>query len=376
MLLLKQKNFMKVAYLFGSLNRGGTETLMLDVCQNLQITHFDAIGICRKGGVLEDDFLHSGVPFTKLTPGKNILKYLWNLRKMISKNQVEVIHAQQPLDALYARIACIGMKVKLVLTFHGFDFNSSSAFTRYIIRRTNRNIFVSHYQKEYYIRKYRLNPEKQTVVYNGINFSKFDNLHNQNINHNLRKDLKIQDSTLLMGMVGNFNEVRDQLTVCRFLKLLNERGVDFHFVFVGKRVESTALRYDDCVEFCQKNSLSERVTFAGVRSDVPAVLSELDAFIYSTEHDTFGIAVVEAIAAGTPVFVNDWEVMNEITEEGKLAMIYKTKDENDLLEKFMLFLQHQDEYEIRAKENAVIVREKYSIEKHIENLKKVYLSLH
>ena len=52
------------------------------------------------------------------------------------------------------------------------------------------------------------------------------------------------------------------------------------------------------------------------------------------------------------------------------------KDENDLLEKFMLFLQKQEEYVSRAKENAEIVRKKYSIEKHIENLKEVYLSLH
>ena len=367
---------MKVAYLFGSLNRGGTETLLLDVCQNLKETNLDAIGIYRKGGVLEDHFLQSGVPFIKLSPGRNILKYLWKLRTLISKNKVEVIHAQQPLDALYARIASIGMKVKLVLTFHGFDFNSSSAFTRYIIRRTDRNIFVSHYQKEYYIRKYRLNPEKQTVVYNGINFSKFENFYNQNINHNLRKELNIQDSTLLMGMVGNFNEGRDQITVCRFLKLLNDQAVDFHFVFVGRRVENTAQRYDDCVSFCQKNNLSQRVTFIGVRKDVPAILSKLDAFIYSTEHDTFGIAVVEAVASGIPVFVNNWEVMNEITEEGKLAVIYKTKDENDLLQKFMLFLQQRDEYVRKAKESAVIVREKYSIEKHIENLKEVYLSLH
>lgn len=367
---------MKVAYLLGSLNRGGTETLLLDICQNLKKTDFDATGIYRKGGVLEKDFLQSGIPFSILTPGKNILKYLWNLRKMILKNQVEVIHAQQPLDALYARIACMGMKVKLVLTFHGFDFNSSSAFTRYIIRRTDRNIFVSHYQKEYYIRKYRLNPEKQTVVYNGINFSKFENFYNQNINHNLRKELKINDSTLLMGMVGNFNDGRDQMTVCCFLKLLNEQAVDFHFVFVGKRVENSAQRYDSCVSFCQNNNLSQRVTFAGVRSDVPSILTQLDAFIYSTEHDTFGIAVVEAIASGIPVFVNDWEVLNEITEEGNLAVIYKTKDENDLLEKFMLFLQQRDEYVRKAKENAEIVREKYSIQKHIENLKSVYSSLH
>lgn len=209
-------------------------------------------------------------------------------------------------------------------------------------------------------------------MYNGINFSKFETPLNLNAKINLRKELKVQDSTLLMGMVGNFNEGRDQLTICRFLNLLNEQAVDFHFVFVGKRVESTAQRYDDCVSFCQKNNLSERVTFAGVRNDVPAFLSELDAFIYSTEHDTFGIAVVEAIASGAQVFVNDWEVMNEITEEGKLALIYKTKDENDLLEKFMLFLQQKDEYVRKAKVSAEIVREKYSIEKHIENLKSVY----
>ena len=367
---------MKVAYLFGSLNRGGTETLLLDICQNLKKTDFDAIGIYRKGGVLEDDFLQSGAPFIKLIPGKNILKYLWKLRTLISRNQVDVIHAQQPLDALYARIACIGMKVKRVLTFHGFDFNSDTTFNRYIISRTDKNIFVSHFQQYYYMRKYRLNPAKQIVVYNGINFSKFISPANDVIKTDLRKELKINESTLLMGMVGNFNEGRDQITVCRFLKLLNDQAVDFHFVFVGRRVENTAQRYDDCVSFCQKNNLSQRVTFIGVRKDVPAILSKLDAFIYSTEHDTFGIAVVEAVASGIPVFVNNWEVMNEITEEGKLAVIYKTKDENDLLQKFMLFLQQRDEYVRKAKESAVIVREKYSIEKHIENLKEVYLSLH
>ena len=363
---------MKTALLLGSLNRGGTETLMLDLCQNLKKIDFDAVGIYRKGGVLEQEFLNSDVPFILLKPGKNMLKYLWKLRKLILNNKVEVIHAQQPIDALYARIACIGLNVKFVLTFHGFDYNGGTALLRFIIPRTDKNIFVSNYQQEYYSQKYNLRPDKQTVVYNGIKFSKFDLTQNQTNHTDLRSELKINDTTILMGMVGNFNEVRDQMTVCHFLKLLKEKMVDFHFVFVGKRVGNTPQRYDDCVSFCDTNNLSRNVTFAGVRNDVPAVLSQLDAFIYSTEHDTFGIAVVEAMAAGVPVFVNDWEVMNEITEEGKLATIYKTKDEKDLLEKFMLFLQTKETYKQKANEVSTIVRQKYSIEKYIENLKIVY----
>ena len=363
---------MKAALLLGSLNRGGTETLMLDLCQNLKRKDFDAVGIYRKGGVLEQEFQQSGVPFIQLKPGKNLLKYIWKLRKLLLVNKVDVVHAQQPIDALYACIACIGLNIKLVLTFHGFDFNISNRLIRLIIRRTDKNIFVSNYQREYYIQKYNLKPDKQTVVYNGINFSKFDLTHNQTNLTDLRHELKINDATILMGMVGNFNEGRDQMTLCRFLKLLKEQKVDFHFVFVGKRVESTPQRYDNCVSFSEANDLSRNVTFAGVRNDVPAVLSQLDAFIYSTEHDTFGIALVEAMVAGLPVFVNDWEVMNEITEEGKLATIYKTKDEKDLLEKFMLFLQTKETYKQKANEVSTIVRQKYSIEKYIKNLKIVY----
>lgn len=363
---------MKTAILLGSLNRGGTETLMLDLCQNLKKKDFDAVCIYRKGGVLEQEFQQSGVPFIQLKPGKNLLKYLWKLRKLLLVNKVDVIHAQQPIDALYARIACIALNIKLVLTFHGFDFNINNRLIRLIIRSTNKNIFVSNYQQEYYIQKYNLKPDKQTVVYNGINFSKFDLTHNQTNHTDLRRELNINDATILMGMVGNFNEGRDQMTLCRFLKLLKEQKVDFHFVFVGKRVESTPQRYDDCVSFCDTNNLSRNVTFAGVRNDVPAVLSQLDVFIYSTDHDTFGIAVVEAMAAGVPVFVNDWEVMSEITEEGKLATIYKTKDEKDLLEKFMLFLQTKETYKQKAKDVSTIIRQKYSIEKYIENLKIVY----
>ena len=97
--------------------------------------------------------------------------------------------------------------------------------------------------------------------------------------------------------------------------------------------------YDECVTYCQQNSLLDKVSFLGSRDDVPTILQQLDAFVYATDHDTFGIGVVEAMAVGIPVFVNDWEVMTEITDNGKFATLYKSKDEKDLLRHFLLFLQ-------------------------------------
>jgi glycosyltransferase involved in cell wall biosynthesis len=368
---------MKIAYLLGSLNRGGTETLLLDVFRCAKNQDLNAIGIYRKSGVLEKDFLASSVPVHKVSTGKGIVRYIFRLRQLLLENNVTVVHAQQPIDALYAWLACAGTPIKLLLTLHGFDFSENKAgprILRFIIRRTDTNIYVSDTQRHYYQEKYRLKPGKQKVVYNGISFDKLDSPQSRTPGKDtaLREELQLAFSTLLIGTVGNFNAVRDQLTICRFLNLLKELEIDCHFIFAGKRIESSGYLYDDCVEYCAQNNLDKSVTFLGVRHDVPGILSELDAFIYSTNHDTFGIAVVEAMATGIPVFVNNWGVMSEITDNGKYATFYKTKDEQDLLRHFLLFLQNKAQYQARAKEASLFVREKYSIERHIEKLKNVY----
>jgi glycosyltransferase involved in cell wall biosynthesis len=363
---------MKTSYLLGSLNRGGTETLVLDVFRNAKANGLDAIGIYRKSGVCEQEFYDSGVSMFKVSPSKNIVSYLLKLRKLISNQKATIVHAQQPLDALFAYIALFGTGIKILLTLHGFDYTENKTgklILRFILKRTSKNIYVSNYQKEYYTKKYKLNIQKQEVVYNGVSFEKF-NLNENNAN--IINDLKTQSDTIILSAVGNFNMGRDQMTLCRFANLLHKANTDFRLLLVGKRIDSLGFRYDECINYCKDKNLTNKVLFLGVRNDVPAILQLSDAFIYSTSHDTFGIAVVEALACGLPVFVNDWSVMTEITENGKLATLYKTKDETDLFRQFSLYLQDKNQFEEKAKAASKIVYEKYSIEKHIQDLKKVY----
>ncbi|MGB4415111.1 MAG: glycosyltransferase family 4 protein [Paludibacter sp.] len=371
---------MKIAYLLGSLNRGGAETLLLDVFRNATKNNLNAIGIYRKTGALESDFLHCGIAMHKLTPEYNKISYLRRLRKLLSENHIDIVHAQQPIDAMYAYLACLFTNTCIVLTLHGYDFDPSKFsdyILRFILRRTACNIYVSNKQLQYYQKKFDLKHDKQKVVYNGISFDKFSPTRSAILNqfqdkNTLRNELHLLQNSLLIGTVGNFNEVRDQLTLCRFALELKKAAIDFHFIFVGRRLESMPHLYDDCVNYCKQNGLEDKVLFLGSRTDIPRILDQLDAFVYATDHDTFGIAVVEAMAVGVPVFVNDWEVMKEITVDGKYATLYKTKDEKDLLREFMLFLQNKQVCQSKAIEAAKFVKETYSIEKHIDTLQEVY----
>ena len=73
----------KTAYLLGSLNRGGTETLMLDVFRNAARCGLNALGIYRKTGVYEQEFRQSGTPIMQLKPGKNIFKTENRINNMV-----------------------------------------------------------------------------------------------------------------------------------------------------------------------------------------------------------------------------------------------------------------------------------------------------
>ena len=375
----------KVAYLLGSLNRGGAEVLLLDIFRNAKAYNLNAIGIYRKPGVLEPDFFETSLPIYCLPTSKNVISYLLQLRSLLSKNAISIIHAQQPIDALYGLIASIGTGRKVLLTLHGYDFNDSGLsrlILRFVLRSTTLNLYVSCSQRRYYEKKYHLKFSKQQVVYNGISFDKLEPYYNQvgflnrseikSLNSTLRGELRLSTDAFLIGTVGNFNTVRDQLTICHFLKDLSQVTDDFHFVFVGKRVDSFPHLYDACVDYCEENGLSKHVTFLGSRSDVPEILGQLDGFIYSTNHDSFGIGVVEAMAMGLAVFVNDWEVMSEITRHGEYATLYKTKDTADLLKCFLLFMTDRVTYGQKSKISACIVRELFGIEKHIANLMLIY----
>ena len=363
---------MRIAYLLGSLNRGGTETLLLDCFRNADQAGFPFIGIYRKEGFLSEEFKKTGVPLYPLAPSsKTDIGYLLRLRKLLVANRITTVHAQQPLDAIYARLATIGTGIKVALTFHGYDLEAGKVeknMIRWIIKRTDLTIFVSNAQKEHYRSRYSFRIEKTTTVYNGISFEKLVTDESSD----LRKELGINKETLLLGSIGNFGAVRDQLTVCKFVKLLSETNTDFQFVFVGQRNPGEEWRYDQCVSFCEENGLKEKVRFLGSRSDVPSILKQLNTFIYSTDHDTFGIAVIEAMACSLPVFVNDWEVMKEITENGKYAHLYKTKDHTDLLNQFLPFIVDKKQYKKEAEAAALWARDKYSIQKHLLLLEKVY----
>lgn len=360
---------MKVAFFIGALNRGGTESLILDVCRCYKQTPFDVVCLYRKEGTYSDEYHNTGARLVKISRDRSLLRYMLAIRKFVKNEQIDIIHAQTPSNAILCISALAFLKVKIVTTIHGcFTNNKFKLQLKFILNHCEKVCCVSEYERKLYLELLHMSHcDKLITIYNGINFNKID-VTTSNLNLTTQRGLRLI-------MVGNFNTVRSQNIIVRSVATLRQRGIEnFDFYFIGMRTLGLEHLYDDCVEFCRKAHLTN-VHFLGARNDVPSFLKSADGFVYSSVCDTFGIAVVEAMAAGLPVIVNDWAVMKEITKDGQWAMLFKTEDAEDCANKIENLLNHLEERKKQAKVIAQEVREEYSIEKHIKRLSEIYQTI-
>ena len=365
---------MKVAFFIGGLNRGGTETLLLDTFRKSRGTPFEHILIYRNEGDLSESYRDTGVKMIRVKPGSLKLGYIHHLRIILKQERVDILHTQTLLNAFLGLFCVCFSHVKLVASFHGFRSSLVGRFlTHPVMWLADASVFVSDFERLWYLRNTLFAPEQRChVIYNGIDFTKFTQSYSRP-DFLENRYLDSASPCVNLAMVGNFVSVRSHLFLCQSIKRLLDEGVDgFQLFFVGKRSDAEPEKYDDCVRFCEENRMVDKVHFVGGRGDVPAILQHIDGFVYSSHRDTFGIAVVEALATGVPVVVNDWGVMQEITDQGKWASLYKTEDIDDFVKVMKAFLMGISDYKLQAKKNASIVRDKFSIERHIDNLYSLY----
>lgn len=357
---------MNVAFFLGGLNRGGTESLILDICRNKCLVPFEFIVLYRKEGNYSDAFHATDAALVQLPKRGNLLRYIWTIRQCIAQNHIDIIHSQTPSNSLLCIFAKIGLPVKLCSSFHGLSFSHAKWLQRRVVMKySDRLVFVSQYVRDLYLQSNPwIQPDKCEVVYDALDFSKIPVILDSNTTH----------TPIRLGMVGSFNYGRDHLFLCKVLRELNVRGIDFHFDFVGGKWSSEPACYDDCVRYCQNHGLTDKVSFLGMRTDVYDIMQTWDGVVYSTRCDTFGISILEAVAMGLPTLVNDWQVFREISNNGEFLRMWKTGDVEDCVEAIMRMIDEKEGFDSRKKKME-FVRKRFGIEKHIAHLNEVYENL-
>jgi glycosyltransferase involved in cell wall biosynthesis len=189
------------------------------------------------------------------------------------------------------------------------------------------------------------------TVYNGIDLGRFQDTTQ-------RKRL---EGRVRLGMVARFEDHKDQPTLMRAVAELKARGIDAVVDLVGDGARLAEYR-----AFARQIGICDRVRFLGVRRDIPELLREWDAFVFSVSPDEgLGVALIEALAAGVPVIASDVGACREVLAcpvNGRLGEIFPVGDATRLADAILRFKANPGPWWDRATRAAASVRTRFSIE--------------
>ena len=139
-----------------------------------------------------------------------------------------------------------------------------------------------------------------------------------------REALGLSANGWIVGNVGRLHPDKDQATLLQgFAKALPELPADSQLVILGQgRLEQ------DLKELARELGITEQVKFLGQVPDARRYFRAFDVFALSSDHEPFGMVLLEAMAAGVPLLATACGGAKEVVEG--VGILFPLRDADSL----------------------------------------------
>lgn len=207
---------------------GGSTHRLLNLLEGLNEKEYKITVICENSERIEKECIYKNIKIIRYNKYFEIIKILFKIAK---KEEIDIIHTHNFRPTLYAYIANIFIKKKILMEMHSI-YKTTNFIKEYLgkklLKKISPIIVLSNNSKEYLIKYYGLKKEKIKVIYNGLNFKSeeiYDSIKDSELKEIFNKtELKI----LYIGSLDAFQGVNEFIEIANYSK--NE---NFYFILIG-----------------------------------------------------------------------------------------------------------------------------------------------
>ena len=290
-----------------ALNSGGVERGTLEISKYLVSKNHRSI-VISQGGRMKDKLVKEGGEHIELPIGKKsllTLRLIPKLIKILSKNNVDIIHIRSRFPAWICLIAIKFMENKkipsIVTTFHGpYSINSYSS----IMAKGDVVIAVSKMIKTYILKNYKINPKKIFLNYRGVDAKEFPYLFKPKDSwiNEWNKDNPETKNKILLTLPGRVTRWKGQIHFLNIIASLNKNNPNIHGLIVGDVAANKLGFLEELKNKAIKLGIKDKVSFIGHRNDLKEIMSiSKIIFSLSSEPEAFGRTTIESLKIGVPV---------------------------------------------------------------------------
>ena len=361
---------MKVLQIIGVLNRGGAETLLINILSNInrEKYKFDFLVFEDKEYPYSEKVRSLGANIICIeSPNKiGMIRFIKKLKKICQENEYDVIHAHTLFNCGPCLLAgfLAGIRVRIAHSHSTQKLDRVSSVKKniyFFIAKILLNVFSTHKiacgdaaGKFLYFNK------KYTILKNGIDIKNFN--FNINTREVIREKYNISKNTLLLGHVGRLIYIKNQMFL---LKIINKIiDTDVKLILVGDGEMK-----DEIEAYIKKQKLEDRVIMIGSTENVNDYYNAFDIFVFPSLFEGVPYTLIEAQANGLNILAsNNISKECDITHSINFMKIGDEYIKNWIEE----ILKYKNNNKGRNNNAELIRKSGYSMEETVAFIEKIY----
>lgn len=290
------------------LNRGGAEAMIMNLYRKIDRTRiqFDFLVHSSKRGLFEDEIEIMGGRIFRVSAfkGYNFISYYNECLNFFRAHpEIRIVHGHLGSCAAYYLHAAKKCGIFTIAHSHSAGnirnfYDLSYKVFSYPTRWVADQFFGC--STEAGIERYgvkTVKSEKYRNFNNAVDTLRFR--YDSQLRTSLRKELGVDDNTLLIGTVGRVTPPKNPLRIFSIFKTIIRQNPEAVCLWVG-----TGEMEEQIKRLIALDSMEQKIIMTGVRSDIPAVMSALDCMIFPSLWEGLPVSVIESQMANLPCILS------------------------------------------------------------------------
>ena len=364
---------MRILHLTSHLHLGGITRYVLTLSQ-LQAAQGHQVLVASDRGQLEPQLApwgvtHWRVPLnTSAEFSPRVLRASGELTRRLRQEPVDVIHAHTRVGQVVAdRISC-RLGIPYVTTWHG---NYKPRLGRRLWPCTgHRTIAISGPVREHLRQQFHVPEERIRRIHNGIDSVHYTTSPEPSAIQAYRAQWKIPEGCPIMGGIGRLaaGEVKGFDMLLAATCLLKSVVPGLQTIVVGDGPRRPFLE-----DVARRLKIRDRVHFVGFAQDIRVPLALMNVFVFPSRWpEAFGLTLVEAMAAGTPVVATQIGAIPEIVQHGVHGWLFPPDDLASMTQGIATLLRDSATAKKFGTQAQARVREAFSLKRMAAQVEAVY----
>lgn len=366
----------KILVIVTGWSNGGVEKIISNYIEYIDDFEFDVITRKRYNDEsVFNDILNRNNVIIKCLYEKNIIDGLKRIKTFIINEHYDIIYVNggSAIDMLFAIVAKKYSKdSKIIMHSHADTVENPNKFIKLLIHNIIKNIYskrldyrlaCSENALKWMYPRNLLKNSKTQIINNGIDIEKFK--YSINKRKKFRKELKIDDKTILVGTVGRFTKQKNPIYIVKIIEYILKQNSNVQFLWIGE-----GNLKEEIYQILKNKDMLDNVILYGPCNQVDYALSAMDVFILPSLYEGNPIVGIEAQTSGLPCVFST--TITRKSDISGLVNFIDIKDTN-LIQWGDSILKSKNEDRIAFIEK--IVSEKYDIESCMDKVHEILKNL-